>query len=146
MITLIALYLCRSGYILDFQSTALHSGSLVTPWLTHIHWWLLCICSTNENYYICFAFFLPIKSPLRLWIRYARILRILFVPITSFIRKFSFFRWLLNQNFPTLTKEDVKIYQIQGKMYIKLHSHKIDMRNGIKKQIFEMEEWGIAWY
>ena len=28
---LVAFYLCRTGYLLDFQSTALHSGSLVTP-------------------------------------------------------------------------------------------------------------------
>lgn len=28
---LTAFYLCRTGYILDFQGTALHSGSLVIP-------------------------------------------------------------------------------------------------------------------
>lgn len=36
----------------------------------------------------------------------------------------------------------MKLSDTRGKMYIKLHSHKIDMRNGIKKQIFgNGEEW-----
>ena len=49
-----------------------------------------------------------------------------------------------HRTFPTLTEEDVKLSDTRGKMYIKLYSHKTDMRNVIKKQIFgNGEEWAL---